>query len=99
MLISRRHPETSKRPDFAAVSQQLCRPSETNLLKWTKEDKSTHPEVDKLGADLLCAEDLYKDLQIMYRRGIWGEKMLNTHYNIIAKALFLYMESLILILH
>lgn len=37
------------------------------MLKWTEEDKSTHPEVDKLGADLLYAEDLYKDLQMMYK--------------------------------
>ena len=41
---------------------------DAELLKWTEEDKCTHPEVDELGADLLCAENLYKDLQMMYKR-------------------------------
>ena len=62
-----RHPKTSLRPKFAAIGQQLSVP-DAELLKWTEEDKSTHPKVDELGADLLCAQDLYKDLQEMYRR-------------------------------
>ena len=62
-----RNPGTSQRPDFTAINQQLS-VSDAELLKWTEEDKCTHPEVNELGADLLCAQDLYKDLQEMYRK-------------------------------
>lgn len=41
--------------------------TESELLTWREE--TTHPEADKLGADLLYARDLYKDLQVMYKKG------------------------------
>jgi hypothetical protein len=58
---------TSKRPGFADITQHLHLPDD-QLLKWTEEDKSTHPGADKLGANLLCAQDLYKDLQVIYKQ-------------------------------
>ena len=61
-----RHPTASVRPDFHEVTQKLSLP-DTKLLKWLKEDKSVHPEAAKLGADLLCGEGLYKDLQVKYK--------------------------------
>ena len=60
-----RHPTASVRPNFQEVSQKLSFP-DTKLLKWS-EDKSTHPDAAKLGADLLCGEGLYKDLQDKYK--------------------------------
>ena len=57
---------TIKRPTFADVSTNLSLP-DTELLKWSEEDKSTHPGADKLGADLLLAQDLYRDLQVLYK--------------------------------
>ena len=57
---------TTKRPSFADVSDNLSLP-DTELLKWSEEDKSTHPGADKLGADLLLAQDLYRDLQDTYK--------------------------------
>jgi hypothetical protein len=62
-----RHPEHSNRPSFADINNQLSLPS-YELLKWTEEDKSTHPEVDKLGANLSCTQDLYKALQVIYKQ-------------------------------
>ena len=49
-------------PIIADISDNLSLP-DTELLKWSEEDKSTHPGADKLGADLLLAQDLYRDLQ------------------------------------
>ena len=60
-----RHPESSKRPSFLDLSNQLSL-SDSKLLAWTEEDKSTHPEADRLGAALDCSQDLYKNLQIKY---------------------------------
>ena len=57
---------TIKRPTFSDVSNNLSLP-DTELLKWSEEDKSTHPGADKLGADLLLAQDLYGDLQVIYK--------------------------------
>ena len=67
MIISIRHPEATARPVFTDITQQLSLP-DTRLLKWSEEDKSVHPEAAKLGADLLCAQYLYKDLQNSYKR-------------------------------
>ena len=61
-----RHPTSSVRPDFQEVTQKLSLP-DTKLLKWSMEDKSVHPEAAKLGANLLCGEELYKDLQLKYK--------------------------------
>ena len=61
-----RHPTASVRPDFHEVTQKLSLP-DTKLLEWLKEDKAVHPEAAKLGADLLCGEELYKDLQVKYK--------------------------------
>ena len=61
-----RHPVTSNRPSFAEISTNLSLP-DTELLKWSEEDKSTHLGADKLGADLLLAQDLYRDLQFIYK--------------------------------
>ena len=60
---------TSKRPGFEDINSQLTSLPEAELLKWTKEDRHTHPDADKLGADLDCAQDLYPDLQVLYNRG------------------------------
>ncbi len=60
-----RHPFTSERLKFVAITQQLSLP-DTKLLMWSDEDRSVHPEATKLGADLLCAQELFKDLQIRY---------------------------------
>lgn len=65
MFIYFRHPDTSERPDFPEISQQLSWP-DPKLLKWSEEDKALHPEAIKLGADLLIAHDLYGDLQDSY---------------------------------
>ena len=48
------------------MTRQLSLP-DTKLLKWLEKDKSVHPEAAKLGADLLCGEGLYKDLQLKYK--------------------------------
>ena len=53
------------RPDFAAICHQLS-PADAELLKWTEADKSTHPQVVVLGADLIHSKELFKDLQTMY---------------------------------
>ena len=57
---------TIKHPTFSDISANLSLP-DTGLLKWSEEDKSTHPGADKLGADLLLAQDLYRDLQVLYK--------------------------------
>jgi hypothetical protein len=57
----------SKRPGFADITQHLDLPDD-QLLNWTEEDKSTHPGADKLGANLLSTQDLYKDLQMVYKQ-------------------------------
>ena len=66
MLLLDRHPETSQRPDFLEVARRLSLP-DSKLLQWSEEHKSVHPEAAKLGADLLCAQELYKDLQTQYQ--------------------------------
>ena len=58
---------TIKRPTFSDISTNLSLP-DTELLKWSEEDQSTHPGADKLGADLLVAQDLYRDLQVLYKQ-------------------------------
>ena len=60
-----RHPESSSRPDFESVLQQLSLP-DTKLLKWSEEDKATDPEAATLGAELDKATNLYKRLQEKY---------------------------------
>ena len=50
------------------ITQQLSLP-DTKLLKWSEEDKSVHPDATKLGADLLCTQELFKDLQTQYQEG------------------------------
>ena len=62
-----RHPSAPRRPSFEDLTRQLSLP-DTKLLKWSDEDKSVHPEAAQLGADLLCGEELYKDLQTRYQR-------------------------------
>ena len=56
---------TSQRPKFQDVSRQLSLP-DPKLLQWSEEDKAVHPEAAQLGADLLSAQDLYKELQTLY---------------------------------
>lgn len=57
---------SSERPNFAEITRQLSLP-DTRLLKWSVEDKNVHPEAVKLGANLLCAQHLYSDLQAKYK--------------------------------
>ena len=65
-IVTFRHHTPSERPSFTEISRQLSLP-DTRLLKWSEEDKCVHPEAAKLGADLLCGELLYKDLQDKYK--------------------------------
>jgi hypothetical protein len=58
---------TPNRPKFTDITQHLDLPDD-QLLKWTEEDKSTHPGADKLGANFLCTQDLYEDLQMVYEQ-------------------------------
>jgi hypothetical protein len=60
-----RHPQSSSRPDFVSVVQQLSLP-DTKLLKWSEEDKATDPEATTLGAGLDKAMNLHEDLQHKY---------------------------------
>ena len=60
-----RHPDPSGRPNFPAVVQSLSR-SDLELLKWSEEDKTAHPEATLLGTELDTATELYTDLQNMY---------------------------------
>ena len=66
-MYIRRNPKTSGRPSFQDIAKWLSLP-DTKLLKWSEEDKSVHPEAATLGADLLCGEELYKDLQVKYKQ-------------------------------
>ncbi len=61
-----RNPSAVERPSFLDIIRQLSLP-DTKLLKWSEEDKSVHPEAAQLGTDLLCGEELYKDLQCVYK--------------------------------
>ena len=61
---------TFKRPSFKDINSQLTSLPEAELLKWTEEDRHTHPDADKLGADLDCAQDLYPDLQALYKQAV-----------------------------
>ena len=63
-----RNPDIAARPSFIELTQQLSLP-DTKLLKWSEKDKSVHPEAARLGADLLCGEGLYKELQVKYKLG------------------------------
>ena len=65
LVFTRRHPLASGRPEFNCINKWMSIPS-MQLLKWMEEDKSVHPAADQLGADLLCGEGLYKDLQNKY---------------------------------
>lgn len=60
-----RHPVKSERPTFTELMQGLSLP-DTKLLKWSEEDKKTHPEASVLGAKLVHTEQLYIDLQQSY---------------------------------
>ena len=62
-----RHPESSSRPDSASIVQSLSR-SDSKLLKWAEEDRAVHTMAACLGAELEVAQDLYKDLQLLYSR-------------------------------
>ena len=57
---------THKRPGFADISNELSLP-DSQLLKWSEEDKTTHAGADKLGAHLDSAQNLYTDLQFIYK--------------------------------
>ena len=53
------------RPLFMDLCKRLSLP-DSKLLLCSEEDRSVHPGAGKLGADLQCAEELYKDLQTKY---------------------------------
>ena len=66
LFLVPRHPNSSDRPNFVSVVQQLSLP-DTKLLKWSDEDKgSADDEAAILGAGLEKSVDLYKDLQELY---------------------------------
>ena len=76
----------TQRPSFQDIIRQLSLP-DTKLLKLSEEDKSVHPEAATLEADLLCGEELYKDLQACYQGEtqlvLYIPKSPNEHKNMI----------------
>ena len=66
IFFALRHPNSSDRPNFVSVVQQLSLP-DTKLLKWSDKDKGTaDTEAAILGAGLDKSVELYKDLQELY---------------------------------
>ncbi len=66
VYLHNRHPKKEVRPTFKTLSYKLSRP-DFLLLLWSEEDRLVNSEVDKLGAHLEVAEDLYSDLQKIYQ--------------------------------
>lgn len=64
-LLCYRHPDTVSRPTFSELNQALSQP-ESELLGWSEEDMSVHPQAAVLGAPLEAGKDLYRELQEMH---------------------------------
>ena len=64
-LLCCRHPDTASRPTFSELCQSLSQ-SESELLGWSEEDMSIHPQAAVLGAPLEAGKDLYRELQEMH---------------------------------
>ena len=66
-----RNPAATGRPTFLDITRELSLP-DTKLLKWLKEEEEEEEEDNSkaaiLGADLLCGEGLYKDLQVKHKQ-------------------------------
>ena len=63
-----RHPETKYRPHPGLVLRTLQK-SDRNLLQWSMpDDDKTDGQVAMLGAPLSTSEQLYPDLQSLYRK-------------------------------
>ena len=63
-----RHPDPRSRPLFGQITKLLASNS-GHLLGWSDEDKQIGGEdAVKLGAPLESANNLYNDLQLMYKQ-------------------------------
>jgi len=63
-----RNPDPRSRPQFGQINKLLAR-DVRNLLAWSDEDKQTGGEdAMKIGAPLKSANNLYSDLQLMYKQ-------------------------------
>ena len=60
-----RHPESSGRPSFADLVSDLSQ-SEGELLVWSEQDRSCHPQAAMLGAPMEAGAPLYPLLQNSY---------------------------------
>ena len=60
-----RHPDAAQRPSAANISHWLSRP-DSQLLRWSDEDRAVHPRASLLGAELEATVELYKELQESY---------------------------------
>ena len=61
-----RNPSHNDRPSASDISGEFCK-SERILLSWKKED-IVSPSAQVLGGPLSEGEELYKDLQFLYRK-------------------------------
>ena len=60
-----RHPEPSGRPSFADLVFDLSQP-DGDLLVWSEQDQSSHPQAAVLGAPIEAGAPLYPLLQNSY---------------------------------
>ena len=63
--IMYRHPETTDRPSFASLVSNFSQP-DTELLAWSDDDRSCHPQASVLGALMEAGTHLYPLLQDTY---------------------------------
>ena len=64
---SYRQPQSSQRPTFSQLVEMLSR-AEFELFMWEEEDlRDCDPQVKVIGAPLEVAQNLYLDMQNMYK--------------------------------
>ena len=62
-----RQPQSSQRPTFSQLVEMLSR-AEFELFMWEEEDlRDCDPQVKVIGAPLEVAQNLYLDMQNMYK--------------------------------
>ena len=64
--FSNRNPDAHLRPQFRDIHLSLCQYDE-HVLTIPNEAFSTHPQAGILGASLEAGQDMYIDLQTMYK--------------------------------
>ena len=64
-ILHGRHPEMFSRPSFPQVVETLSEPN-FELLSWTEEDVTVHPQAAVLATPLEAGKDLYPGLQEAY---------------------------------